>query len=78
VSRTERRRHDRAPASAPQQPITPLEESPKQAAYRRMLEHGSSCRTCLAVNDAGENANLPCETGGRLYAEYLKARRAPG
>jgi hypothetical protein len=77
VSPTERNWQDRASASPLQQLITAPEESPKQAAYRRLLEHGSSCATCLAVNEEGENANLPCETGDRLYEEYRKAWHGP-
>jgi hypothetical protein len=51
---------------------------PEQAAYCRMLEHGSGCPTCLTVTETGENANLPCEIGNRLYGEWRQARRGTG
>jgi hypothetical protein len=50
----------------------------EQAAYRRMLEHGSGCPTCLTVTEAGRNANLPCESGSQLYEEWRRVRRGPG
>jgi len=48
-----------------------------QDAYRRLLEHGSSCLVCRAVDEGGKNAGLPCEAGDQLYAEYRQARRGP-
>ncbi|MFD7404539.1 DUF6415 family natural product biosynthesis protein [Streptomyces sp. NPDC059866] len=53
------------------------EETPGQAAYRRMLVHGSACPTCRSVNEDGSNADVSCETGDRLYEEYRQARRGP-
>ncbi|MFD7409395.1 DUF6415 family natural product biosynthesis protein [Streptomyces sp. NPDC059866] len=50
-------------------------ETAVQAALRRLGEHCASCRTCMTVNEAGENANVPCEVGARLYEEWRQARR---
>lgn len=51
-------------------------EGAAQAAYRQLIVHGASCPTCLTVDETGKNANLPCGTGARAYAEYRRARRS--
>lgn len=74
-SRTGRQWQDRGSASVYEQTVAVPDETPAQAAYRRMLEHSSACRTCLAPKDGG-GVNT-CETAGRLYEEYRQTRRGP-
>ncbi|MEU9569970.1 DUF6415 family natural product biosynthesis protein [Streptomyces massasporeus] len=50
-------------------------KGPERAAYVRLLTHCPGCRDCRAVNEAGEAVGM-CDTRGRLYEEYRRARRA--
>ncbi len=43
----------------------PAEGAPLQAAYRSLLEHGSTCTMC--------RANQECETGQTLYRAWRTA-----
>ncbi|KUL40863.1 hypothetical protein ADL12_12590 [Streptomyces regalis] len=68
---------DQTSGSAHQQLVVASDETPTQAAFRCLAEHSTSCPTCMTVNEVGENANLPCETGDRLYEEWRQAHRGP-
>jgi hypothetical protein len=46
-----------------------------QAAYERLLTHGTTCRTCRTVDATGRNARLPCTTGEQIYQAYRQALR---
>jgi hypothetical protein len=48
----------------------------QHAAYVRLLDHGSTCRTCRArLPETGRNAELPCTEGGQVYEAYRQALR---
>jgi hypothetical protein len=49
----------------------------QQAAYERLLTHGSTCSTCRTLNKTGGNANLPCVAGAQIFQEYRQTLRGP-
>lgn len=50
-------------------------EAPERTALRRLGEHCAACPTCMCVNEAGANANAPCDVADQLYEEWRQARR---
>ncbi|MFF0009717.1 DUF6415 family natural product biosynthesis protein [Streptomyces tibetensis] len=51
-----------------------IEETPEQAAFKRLSDHQSRCRTCKAVGGDGMNLGLPCAEEDRLEDEFRRAR----
>ncbi|MFI9339949.1 DUF6415 family natural product biosynthesis protein [Streptomyces sp. NPDC052773] len=48
----------------------------QQAALLRWWNHCLVCETCMATDDAGVNANLPCPAAKELHEAYRDARSA--
>lgn len=45
-------------------------------AYVRLLDHGSTCRTCRArLPETGMNADRPCPDGEQIYQAYRQTLR---
>ncbi|GAB2870505.1 hypothetical protein GCM10027074_42640 [Streptomyces deserti] len=77
MSGTEWPWQDQASSPAHGQLVTASDETPQQAALRRLGEHCASCPTCRAVDETGANAHLPCEEADQLSEELRQARRGP-
>jgi len=45
--------------------------------YLDLLEHGTTCSTCTAVDEDGKNLSLPCELGDRIVEAYRQTLRSP-
>ncbi|WP_329215344.1 hypothetical protein OG352_06660 [Streptomyces sp. NBC_01485] len=45
--------------------------------YVALLEHGTTCPTCMAMDKDGKNLGLPCEPGDRIYQAYRQTLRGP-
>jgi hypothetical protein len=55
----------------------PVVLDPERAALLGLWNHCLGCETCMARDEEGVNANLPCATAGQLYQVYRRARHAP-
>lgn len=54
--------------------MTTALESPE---YLDLLDHGTTCPTCTAVDEDGKNLGLPCEAGDRILQAYRQTLRGP-
>ncbi|MFF7310572.1 DUF6415 family natural product biosynthesis protein [Streptomyces sp. NPDC008137] len=50
-----------------------IEVTSEQMAFVRLANHCAGCKTCLARNSEGVNAELSCEEESRLYEVYRAA-----
>lgn len=46
-------------------------------AYVALLDHGTTCPTCTAVDEGGKNLGLPCKAGARILQAYRQTLRGP-
>jgi hypothetical protein len=55
----------------------PVVLDPERAALLGLWNHCLGCETCMARDEEGVNANLPCATADRLYQVYRQAWQSP-
>jgi hypothetical protein len=55
----------------------PVVLDPERAALLGLWNHCLGCETCMARDEEGVNANLPCATADQLLQVYRRARHAP-
>ena len=49
----------------------------ESAEYLNLLQHGTTCPTCTAVDEGGKNLSLPCESGDQIVEAYRQTLRSP-
>ncbi|HLL34728.1 MAG TPA: DUF6415 family natural product biosynthesis protein [Streptomyces sp.] len=55
----------------------PVVLDPERAALLGLWNHCLHCATCMARDEEGVNASLPCSTADQLYGVYRRARHSP-
>ncbi|MEV5339969.1 DUF6415 family natural product biosynthesis protein [Streptomyces sp. NPDC052676] len=55
----------------------PVVLDPERAALLGLWNHCLGCETCMARDEEGGNAHLPCATADRLYQVYRRAWHSP-
>jgi hypothetical protein len=54
----------------------PVVLDPERAALLGLWNHCLYCETCMARDEEGANANLPCPTADQLYGVYRRAQHS--